>query len=73
MYSERIRLPALLDKVMSASDAAAAVRQSDKEREFYLRSFYDVREEPTDYDLVLNTDRLSAEQAAATILAAARA
>ena len=25
MYSERIRLPALLDKVMSASDAAALI------------------------------------------------
>lgn len=55
----------------SQSEAAALVRNSDKEREFYLRSFYDVREElPTHYDLVVSTDLLSAEQAAEAILAA---
>ncbi len=56
----------------SPSDAAAAVRNSDKERAFYLRSFYDVgEEEPTHYDLVVNTDLLTVEQAVAAILAAA--
>jgi hypothetical protein len=61
-------------KLLSESDAAAAVKESDRERHEYLRSFYGVREEqPTDYDLVINTDVLEPEQAAASICAAAGA
>ena len=45
--------------------AARALKESDAGRADYLKRFYDVREEsPTHYDLVLNTDALSIEQAA---------
>jgi hypothetical protein len=56
--------------LLGHDDALKALRDSDKEREFYLRSFYDVRNEsPLDYDLVLNTDGLTADQAVSAILA----
>ena len=52
--------------------AARAVKKSDAGRADYLKRFYDVREEsPTHYDLVLNTDALSIEQAAELISQAA--
>jgi cytidylate kinase len=52
--------------------AARAVKESDAGRADYLKRFYDVREEsPTHYDLVLNTDGLSIEQAAELISQAA--
>ncbi len=58
---------------LDARAAARAVRDSDKDRAHYLRSFYEVRQEqPTDYDLVLNTDTLAVDAAVATILATAR-
>jgi hypothetical protein len=39
---------------------------------YYLRRFYDVKDElPTQYDLVLNTDFLSADQAVQLIAFAA--
>jgi cytidylate kinase len=45
--------------------AARAVKDSDAGRADYLKRFYDVGEElPTHYDLVFNTDTLSAKQAA---------
>ena len=45
--------------------AVRAVKDSDAGRRDYLRRFYDVDEElPTHYDLVVNTDVLSIEQAA---------
>jgi cytidylate kinase len=54
--------------------AETAVASSDRERRDYLKRFYSVKEElPTHYDLVVNTDVLSAEQAAAIIVAAAGA
>jgi len=54
--------------------AEAAVASSDRERRDYLKRFYGVKEElPTHYDLVLNTDVLGAENAAAIIVAAAGA
>src|SRR5262249_57384795 len=50
---------------LGGSDAARTVKESDAARRDYLRRFYDVREEsPTHYDLVVNTDVLSIEQAA---------
>jgi cytidylate kinase len=52
--------------------AVRAVKESDAARRDYLRRFYDVGEElPTHYDLVVNTDVLSVEQAAELVSAAA--
>jgi cytidylate kinase len=52
--------------------AETAVASSDRERRDYLKRFYSVKEElPTHYDIVVNTDVLGAEQAAAIIVAAA--
>jgi cytidylate kinase len=48
------------------------VRDSDRGRRDYLKRFYDVDEElPTHYDLVVNTDVLTAEQAAEVVARAA--
>lgn len=53
-------------------EATRLVERSDAARADYLRRFYRVRaESPTLYDLVLNTDRLSPEQAALLIAGAA--
>ena len=50
---------------LDQAGAARALKESDTGRADYLKRFYDVREEsPTHYDLVLNTDALSIEQAA---------
>jgi cytidylate kinase len=52
--------------------AARAVKESDGDRRDYLRRFYDVDKElPTHYDLVVNTDVLSLEQAAELVSLAA--
>jgi cytidylate kinase len=52
--------------------AVRAVKDSDAGRADYLKRFYDVGEElPTHYDLVVNTDTLSIEQAAELISQAA--
>ena len=52
--------------------AARAIKQSDAGRADYLKRFYGVGAElPTHYDLVINTDRLTAEHAARLIVAAA--
>jgi cytidylate kinase len=54
------------------AEATRAVKASDAGRADYLKRFYDVREEsPAHYDLVLNTDGLSIEQAAELISQAA--
>jgi cytidylate kinase len=58
----------------SLDEAAAAkvLKDSDAGRADYLKRFYDVRDEsPTHYDVVLNTDSLSVEQAADLISQAA--
>jgi CMP/dCMP kinase len=48
--------------------AARTIKDGDAARADYLRRFHDVGDElPTHYDLVLNTDLLSPEQAAALI------
>lgn len=45
--------------------AARAVKDEDAARRDYLKRFYGVdRESPTDYDLVVNTDALSVDEAA---------
>jgi cytidylate kinase len=52
--------------------ATRAIKQSDAGRADYLKRFYGVGTElPTHYDLVINTDRLTAEHAARLIVAAA--
>lgn len=50
------------------AQAAKVVKDSDSGRRDYLKRFYNVdREEPTDYDVVINTDVVSSEQAAELI------
>lgn len=52
--------------------AARVCKDSDAGRRDYLKRFYSVdREAPTDYDLVVNTDLLSTEQAAQIVIRAA--
>jgi cytidylate kinase/anti-sigma regulatory factor (Ser/Thr protein kinase) len=54
-------------------EAEKAVKEQDAARADYLRRFYRVdRELPTHYDLVVNTDALSTEQAAEVVARAAR-
>lgn len=58
---------------LSEEQAEVALAESDGERAHYLHRFYDVRTElPTHYDLAINTDTLSVEEAAAIIVATAR-
>jgi cytidylate kinase len=53
---------------------AALIAESDRERREYLREFYSVRSElPTHYDLVVNTDVLTIEQAVTAIVSVAGA
>jgi cytidylate kinase len=55
------------------SDAATFIGDNDVARADYLQRFYDIDQElPTHYDLVINTDALSAEEAADIIVAGAR-
>ena len=59
--------------LLDEEDSAKAVRESDRARTRYLRELYDVRrEEPTHYDLVINTDLLTPAAAAACVVAAAK-
>jgi cytidylate kinase len=52
--------------------AARAIKDADAGRADYLKRFHGAGQElPTQYDLVLNTDRLSPEQAAALVSEAA--
>ena len=60
------------DQGIDAKQAKDAIEESDKERERYFERIYELdRELPTHYDLVVNTDTLSTEQAAAIITHAA--
>jgi hypothetical protein len=57
---------------MSGKDAERTIAQSDAARAEYLKRFYGARSElPTHYDLVVNTDRLSVDQAVALVTLAA--
>jgi cytidylate kinase len=57
---------------LDESRAGRAIRDADAGRAAYLKRFHGVGQElPTQYDLVLNTDQLSPEQAAALISEAA--
>jgi hypothetical protein len=60
------------ERGVSAGDAEKAIRDEDAGRADYLKRFYGVeRELPTHYDLVVNTDALGPEAAAAVVVAAA--
>ena len=59
---------------LNAKGAAKERVEADKGRAAYLQRFYGVKTEiPSDYDLVLNTDRLPPEAAAAVIIDVASA
>jgi hypothetical protein len=67
--AERLAVAASAD----AKRAAKAVGDSDKDREDFLRRFYDVAHESAwHYELVINTDLLSTEKSAELIVAAAK-
>jgi CMP/dCMP kinase len=54
---------------LSDKEAAKSVRQSDAARASYLKRVHRVSEEShTDYDIVINTERLTADAAAGLIL-----
>ena len=54
------------------TQATRRVKDSDAGRSDYLKRFYSVdRESPTDYDLVVNTDLLSVDEAAEIVVRAA--
>jgi cytidylate kinase len=68
-----VRARRLANEGRDEAEAARAVENGDASRRAYLKQFYGVeRELPTHYDLVLNTDYLDAEQAAATVVQAGR-
>ena len=53
---------------VDAAEAKRTIDESDKGRAAYFRNFYGVtRELPTHYDLVVNTDRISTQQAVSLI------
>ena len=55
------------------ADPARFIEDNDAARADYFQRFYEIEEErPTLYDLVINTDALSAEEAADIVIAAAR-
>jgi cytidylate kinase len=55
------------------ADAAKFIRDNDAARADYFQRFYRIEHElPTHYDLVINTDALTADEAADIIVAAAR-
>lgn len=57
---------------VDGAEAARTIKDSDAGRRDYLKRFYSVDSEaPTDYDLVVNTDLLSTEQAAEIVVRAA--
>lgn len=60
------------DRGSSEGEARKAIEGSDKARREYIDRFYKTAEQPTDYDLVLNTDTISAETAAQLVVAAAQ-
>ena len=57
---------------LDEAQAARIIKDSDAGRRDYLKRFYSIEgESPTDYDVVVNTDHLSAEQAAEIVIRAA--
>jgi cytidylate kinase len=61
------------EQTTSETNAKKLITRSDANRADYLKRFYGASAElPTHYDIVLNTDRLTPDDAAALILSAAR-
>jgi cytidylate kinase len=61
------------EREIEASEAERQIRAADRTRADYLKRFYDInREDPTHYDLVVNTDALTTDEAANIIVHAAR-
>lgn len=56
----------------SEGEARKTIEQSDKARKEYLERFFMTAEQPTHYDLIVNTDTISAASAADFIAAAAK-
>jgi cytidylate kinase len=72
--SPETRATRLADDHGGESSALALIRKSDAGRAAYLKSFYGVtRELPTHYDLVVNTDAITVEEAGELVAAAASA
>ena len=66
--SPKTRIERLMSLGRGKTTAQRLVEESDASRAEFLRRFYQHEEEtPTDYDLVVNTDRLSADEAAALV------
>jgi len=66
------RLASALD--LSDKEAAKLVRQSDAARASYLKKVYDIGvESDTDYDVVINTERLTTDAAVGLIVGLVRA
>jgi cytidylate kinase len=62
------------ERNLSEKEAARSIDRSDAARADYLKRFYGAKNElPTQYDLVVNTDRLSPAEAASLVTLAARA
>ena len=62
-----------LEPEPARDDGAKLLASGDANRADYLKRFYGVsRELPAHYDIALNTDRVSPEDAAALVLSAAR-
>ena len=61
------------ERGIAKSEAERALREEDAGRADYLKRFYGIDAElPSHYDLVVNTDTLSSEDAAALVVAAGR-
>jgi uncharacterized protein len=70
--SEQTRQARLAEE-LGDDKARATLREAEKARADYLRRFHDVKQElPTHYDLVVNTDQLGVDGAAAVVTGAAR-
>jgi cytidylate kinase len=60
-------------RALDAGAAERAIRNEDAARADYLKRFYGIdREQPTHFDVVVNTDVLTPEDAAAAVVTAAR-
>jgi cytidylate kinase len=60
------------EQQLSEKEAASSIDKSDAGRSDYLKRFYGEKAElPTQYDVVVNTDRLSADDAVSLVLLAA--
>ena len=69
--SPSVRAERLHHTGLPPKDAEASITESDRGRRKYLEDFYGVADEqPTHYDLVINTDRLDLDRAVALVLAA---